>query len=123
MTPLQIRRFDSRDAEAESYFLPPEKLIAGNPRQTVWKHYADASGQFFTGIWHSEVGKWHIRYTEEEYCQLLAGASIITDADGNAVTVTAGDSFVIPSGFTGSWEVVQPTTKVYVIHEPGQAQR
>jgi uncharacterized protein len=112
--------FDSSGAIAEEYFLPGEKLIAGNPRQCVWKHYADASGKFFAGIWHSEIGKWRISYTEEEYCQIVQGTSIIADNAGNAKTVSAGDSVVIPRGFVGTWEVVEPTQKIYVIYEPGE---
>jgi uncharacterized protein len=115
-----ILKFESSGAIAEEYFLPSEKLIAGNPRQCVWKHYSDASGKFFAGIWRSEVGKWRISYTEEEYCQILQGTSIIADSAGNAVTVSAGDSVIVPRGFVGTWEVVEPTQKIYVIYEPGE---
>jgi uncharacterized protein len=115
-----VLRFESSGAIAEEYFLPGEKLIAGNPRQCVWKHYSDASGKFFAGIWHSEIGKWRISYTEEEYCQILRGTSIIADNAGNIMTVSAGDSVVIPRGFVGTWEVVEPTQKIYVIYEPGE---
>ena len=114
------RKFDSSSVAVEEYFLPREKLIAGNPKQCVWKHYSDASGKFFAGVWRSEVGKWHISYTEEEYCQILQGKSIIADAAGNATTVSAGDSVVVPRGFVGTWEVVEPTRKIYVIYEPGE---
>lgn len=41
-----------------------------------------------------------------------------TDAQGQASTVAAGESFVIPRGFTGTWEVVETTTKRFVIYEP-----
>jgi uncharacterized cupin superfamily protein len=34
---------------------------------------------------------------------LLQGVSVITDAQGRAVTVAAGDRFVIPRGFVGTW--------------------
>jgi uncharacterized cupin superfamily protein len=103
---------------AEEYFLPSEKLLAGNPKQTVWMHYTDARRQFFVGLWRSEPGKWRIAYTEEEYCLMLEGRSIVTDATGRSVTVSAGESFVIPRGFVGTWEVVETTTKRFVIHEP-----
>jgi uncharacterized cupin superfamily protein len=115
MPTLRLQKFTDSQPSAEEYYLPPEKLISGNPKQTLWPHYTDPREQFFTGIWHSEPGKWHIRYTEEEYCQILEGSSIITDADGQAVTVTAGENFVIPKGFVGTWEVVQATRKIYVI--------
>lgn len=108
-------------AEPEHYHLSAEKLIAGNPRQTVWMHYSDPSGKFFVGEWHSEVGTWRIAYTEEEHCRMLEGTSAITDAQGHAVTVTAGDAFVVPRGFVGTWQVVVPTRKAFVIYEPGTA--
>jgi uncharacterized cupin superfamily protein len=103
----------------EEYFLPAERLLEGNPKQTVWMHYSDGSGKFTSGIWHSERGRWRILYTEEEYCQLLEGVSVITDQAGVAVTVRAGEEFVIPSGFVGTWDVVEPTRKRFVIYEPG----
>jgi len=103
----------------QEYFLPAEKLISGNPKQRVWNHYRDASEKFFAGFWYSEIGKWKICYTEEEYCQILEGTSIITDSDGIAVTVSAGDNLVVPRGFTGTWEVTAPTRKIYVIYEAG----
>jgi uncharacterized cupin superfamily protein len=116
---VKVRRFEPASAVFEEYLLPGDKLIHGNPRQCVWKHYADSSGKFFAGVWSSEVGKWHISYTEEEYCQILQGKSIIADAAGNATTVSAGDSVVVPRGFVGTWEVVEPTRKIYVIYERG----
>jgi uncharacterized protein len=120
MTDLTFLRTDPDDAEREESLLPADKLIAGNPKQAVWNTYSDSRGKFFAGIWQSEVGKWRIRYTEEEYCHVLQGVSVISDAHGKAVTVSAGDRFVIPRGFTGTWEVVEPTRKIYVIYEAGE---
>ncbi len=107
----------------EEYFLPPEKLIEGNPKQTVWMHFTDPTKQFFVGLWRSEPGKWRIAYTEQEFCLMLEGRSVITDAAGQAITVTAGESFVVPRGFVGTWEVLETATKRFVIHEapPGGA--
>ena len=118
MKPVQVHEFKTSGVTGEEYYLPEEKRIAGNPKQTLWNHYTDASGRFSTGVWQSEVGKWRIAYTEEEYCRILEGTSIIRDAQGGAVTVSAGESFVIPRGFSGTWEVVEPTRKIYVIYEP-----
>jgi uncharacterized protein len=115
MSSLHLQKFTDTTPVAEEYYLPPEKLISGNPKQTLWSHYTDPSSQFFTGIWHSEPGKWHVYYTEEEYCRILEGRSIITDTDGRPVTVEAGEDFVIPKGFVGTWEVVEATRKTYVI--------
>jgi uncharacterized protein len=115
--PLQL--FDIDSGDYEEYFVAPEKQLEGNPKQQVWLRYTDSSGKFFAGTWASEAGKWKIEYTEEEYCELLEGESVITDSSGNAQRVRAGDRFVIPSGFTGTWEVVKPTKKIFVIYEMG----
>lgn len=118
MTEIHVHRIAADGGDVEEYFLPPEKLLRGNPRQTLRTQYADPSGKFFVGLWRSEPGKWKITYTEEEYCEMLEGASVITDARGNSIRVAAGDRFVIPRGFAGTWEVVEPTAKRFVIYEP-----
>ena len=112
-----VTKLDMPSGPGEEYYLEPGKLVIGNPRQTLWLQYTDASKQFFAGAWRSEPGKWKILYTEEEYCQVLEGTSIIESVDGEAFTVTAGDCFVIPKGFAGTWEVVHTTTKRFVIYE------
>ena len=118
---MQIQKIADLSVAAEVYYLAPEKLISGNPQQSVWLHYTDASKQFFAGVWRSEIGKWRIHYTEEEYCAMLEGVSIITDEAGVAVTVRAGESFVIPRGFRGTWEVVETSRKTFVMFEAAQA--
>jgi uncharacterized cupin superfamily protein len=115
---VRVVKFGASQVAEQQYFLAPEKLLSGNPRQRVWNHYTDSSHKFSTGFWHSEIGKWKISYTEEEYCQILEGISVITDAQGHAVTVSAGDNLVVPRGLVGTWEVVEPTRKIYVIYEP-----
>lgn len=103
--------------ERQEYFVAAENLISGNPRQAVWIEYEDPSGQFYVGIWSSEVGEWRIRYTEHEYCRILEGRSVITDSEGRSITVVAGSEFTIPAGFRGTWRVVEPTRKRFTMYE------
>ena len=117
-SPKTLHLFTGKTPTVEEYHLASEKLLVGNPLQQVWLDHTDESGQFFAGTWRSEPGKWHIRYTEEEYCELLEGHSVVTDNTGEATTLQAGDRFVIPRGFVGTWEVVATTTKRFVIFEP-----
>ena len=117
MSDSKISKLVVSSLTAEKYYLPAAKLLTGNPKQSIWPHYTDKTQKFSTGIWQSEVGKWKINYTEEEFCQILEGMSVITDEAGNAVTVSAGENFVIPNGFVGTWEVVETTKKIYVIYE------
>lgn len=91
----------------------PEKVLAGDPVHTTWN--VDTNGDICCGLWHATVGKWKVSYDEWEYVRILEGVSILTDAEGTAVTLRAGDSYVIRPGFAGTWEVIEPTLKDYVI--------
>jgi len=104
-------------SEPIEYLPAPEKIVSGHPRQRVWSQYTDASQKFSVGIWECEPGAWRIRYTEEEYCRVVMGRSLLTSADGVVREVVAGDEFVIPRWFEGVWEVLERTRKVYVIYE------
>jgi uncharacterized cupin superfamily protein len=114
---MNIVGLDPDSGDYEEYFPDAEKRVQGNPKQAVRMHFTDPTGQFMVGTWRSEVGKWTVRYTETEYCELLAGVSVITNEAGQSSTVRPGDRFVVPRGFVGSWEVITPTTKHFVIYE------
>jgi uncharacterized cupin superfamily protein len=90
-----------------------DRLIAGDPVHTTW-NIEDRDG-LYAGIWQSTPGSWRVIYDEWEYCRILSGVSVLTE-DGMAPrTVKAGDSFLLRPGFKGVWEVVETTTKDYVI--------
>lgn len=113
----KLKILNKQNLEPEEYYLDAEKRLEGNPKQTLWMEYTDSTKQYFVGVWRSEVGKWKVRYTEEEYCRITEGVSIVTDEQGVAMRLEQGDEFVIPSGFQGTWEVVEATTKRFVIYE------
>lgn len=96
----------------------PGNIVSGKPTTKLQNYYTDATGQFFSGIWEASPGKWRVSYGEEEFCAILAGKVILTDADGHAETFKTGDAFIIPKGFSGTWETVEAVKKWYVIFEP-----
>jgi len=110
----QIVSFHDQVAAEQS---APEaaRLIAGAPKLTVWNHYADASGQFFAGVWAATRGAWRVRYSEHEFCHLLEGRIAVVSDEGVRCEFGAGDSFVIPAGFSGVWEVLEDCRKLYAI--------
>ena len=110
--------FEKNDAEFSEYETPQEKCVDGQPLQRTWHHFTSSDEKFFAGIWEAEPGCWKINYTENEFCHILAGHSILRDADGNETDLRPGDDIVIPAGFTGEWQVVETTKKTYVIYEP-----
>ena len=96
-----------------------ERLLRGQPTQAVGNAYSSADQAFHCGIWEGDVGAWRVRYTEHELCHMLAGKVRMIDNDGRETVVAAGDSFVIPAGFEGIWEVLEPARKLYAVYEPG----
>ena len=96
---------------------PAERLIAGTPELQVSNYFTDTSQQFFAGRWSATRGKWRVRYTENELCVMTAGKVVIESTSGERMSFAAGDAFVIPSGFTGTWEVTEDCTKIYAIFE------
>src|SRR4051812_8015507 len=94
-----------------------ERLLAGNPEHIARNFYSDPTGQFFAGVWESSPGKWRVRYTETEFCHITRGSVYIEDEHGAASTFHVGDSFLVPAGFCGTWQVLEPTEKLYVIFE------
>jgi len=107
--------------EAQSSVPDASCVQTGKPEFTVWNHYADATGQFFAGIWSATRGRWSVRYTEHEFCHLLAGRVVLTSEAGERLEFARGDSFVVPAGFTGTWEILEECRKLYAIFEPRRA--
>ena len=118
-TTTAIRRVgDAAISDFEEYRIAADRRVTGDPLQRAAIQYSGADGQFVAGIWESEPGCWRVSYTEEEYCRILLGRCVLTSIDGVSVTVKAGDEFVVPRGFEGTWEVLEYTRKRFVIYEP-----
>lgn len=94
-----------------------ERLVSGNPARTTWELYSNSSGEVSCGVWACEVGAWRIVFDEcsDEYFHVLEGRIRITDSDGVACEFGPGQACVIPAGFTGVFEVMEPVKKHYVM--------
>lgn len=114
----RIVDFATAPAETTLAKPPADRLLEGDPEHIARNYFSDSTGGFFAGIWESTPGRWRVRYTENEFCHLTRGRVRIEDAGGQSWTFKAGDSFVVPAGFVGTWEVLELTAKLYVIHEP-----
>lgn len=108
-----IQRVAQSECEPEVERPDPEKVLAGDPVHTTWN--LEEEDGLYCGLWQSTPGKWRVSYSEWEYVHILKGHSILTSSNGTATHLRAGDSFIIRSGFEGTWEVVETTLKDYVI--------
>ena len=106
----------SQDIDPEIGAPAENRRISGNPVFTTWN--LEERDKLYAGIWHSTEGKFRIEYDEWEYCYILEGYSIVQDDEGETHHLRAGSRFVIRPGFKGTWEVIEPTKKDYVILLP-----
>ena len=97
----------------------PDRVVDGDPHHEILSRFESPDGQLTAGTWTSTPGKWHAFTGRDEFCYLISGHVRMIGEDGSVQTFKTGDSFLIPNGFKGYWEVVETTTKHYVIrHYP-----
>lgn len=115
LPPTLLQRVDRTGVTPEVERPDPEKVLAGDPVHTTWS--LEEKDGIYSGMWQTTPGKWKISYAEWEYVYIHEGVSILTDAEGKATTLKAGDSWIIRPGYEGTWECVETTLKDYVIIE------
>jgi uncharacterized cupin superfamily protein len=113
-----VQFFADQPGSFDEWQTDAAKCVRGQPLQRVWQHFTSSDGKFFCGTWEAEPGCWNIAYTENEYCHILSGCSVLRDRSGSERRLQPGDQFVIPAGFEGQWEVLETTRKIYVIYQP-----
>jgi len=60
-------------ATVEETAPPADRIISGEPRQSVWNAFSSPDGCLHLGQWRSTCGAWRVRYSEYELCHLLQG--------------------------------------------------
>lgn len=95
----------------------PDRVVEGNPHHTTELHFESPDKALIAGTWTSTPGKWHAFTERDEYCYIVSGHVRLIDRAGNSQTFKAGDSFLIPNGFEGYWDVIETTTKQFVIRQ------
>ena len=98
--------------------VPTDRRVSGEPLTRYLSALTSADGRLDAGTWEGTAGSWRVSYSETEVCLLLAGRVRLVASDGTAREFTAGEAFVVPSGFEGTWEVLEPARKLYVIYQP-----
>lgn len=111
--------FDLTAVEPEDGGPDPDRIIKGNPRSRTWLVEERDAEKLYSGVWESTPGAWRVVYDEWEFCSILSGISIVHE-DGKETphVLRAGDSFILRPGFSGIWEVVETTRKLFVVRMP-----
>ena len=93
----------------------PDRVVDGDPRHVTELRFESPDGGLIAGTWTSTPGKWRAFADRDEFCTILSGHVRLIDEAGRAQTFKTGDAFLIPDGFRGFWEVLETTTKHFVI--------
>jgi uncharacterized cupin superfamily protein len=89
---------------------------SGDPRVAGRVIYRSEDPLVEVGVWSCTPGGWPIvDRPDTESIRLLEGRARLTDADGRAVELGPGDVLVLPRGWSGRWDVLEPVRKLYVI--------
>lgn len=112
--------FPAVQPPAEPYHWPRSHILSGNPVQTATYIYTSPDNLFAAGIWTCAIGKFRIDFGRAEFIQILEGVVIVTDAEGSSKTYRAGDAFVTPKGFSGTWDVIEPIKKHFTWYGSGE---
>ena len=91
----------------------PDRVVEGDPHHASVTRHADGALQ--AGTWTSTPGRWRAFGDRDEFCTLLSGRVALVAASGERQEFGPGDSFLIPNGFEGFWEVTETATKHFVI--------
>ncbi len=77
------------------------------------KHSGDVLVQI--GVWEAGAGKSILNnFPFTEYVLMISGSVIVTEEDGTSRSFVAGDTFVIPKGWSGVWDVQERMKKQIV---------
>ncbi|VVE05967.1 cupin [Pandoraea nosoerga] len=120
MTTPSLITFAPAQAGEPVFDHPAEaRRVSGNPQRVTRPFYTDALGEFDCGEWACEPGAWRIAFGphRQEYFSVIEGRIRISDLAGNAAEFGPGDACVIPAGFEGVFEVVEPVRKHFVMFE------
>jgi len=93
----------------------PDRVLQGDPHHESTVFYSSAAGDMTAGTWTSTPGKWRAFTHRDEFCYIVSGHVRLIGDNGTIRSFKTGDAFVIPNGFSGCWEVVETTTKHFVV--------
>ena len=112
---IKIVGFSDNPISKTERRLPADRVLTGAPEHSIRSMFETQDGELTAGTWTSTPGKWIAFQDRDEFCYITNGHVRLTDDEGLAREFKTGDAFLIPNGFKGTWEVLETTTKHYVI--------
>lgn len=83
--------------------------------ETEYRHFTSISGPATVGYWTGEPGSVSfVAWPYTEVCSILSGRVGVEDTSGRRVEFGAGDVFMVPKGWSGTWLTLECATKLFV---------
>ncbi|HMB77864.1 MAG TPA: cupin domain-containing protein [Kiloniellaceae bacterium] len=94
----------------------PDAFTGDDRTELNHTFFATPDESMLSGVWPCAPSREEIEsYPVHEMMTVIAGSVTITDAEGNAETFTAGDTFFIPKGTKFIWHITATLRKFYMI--------
>jgi uncharacterized protein len=93
-------------------------ILEGNPVASNVLLSASADGTATSYIWHCTAGRFNWFYDVDETIYVIEGGVVITDMEGTAHRLGAGDTIYFPAGTHAEWKVETYIRKVAFIRTP-----
>ena len=116
---LPLSPADLRDMTLES--IPPwpeEMVLSGTNRH--WQKVLH-EGEFVVALYEAMPAVIDIPepYPYDEYVRVLEGSVILTSSEGERQSYEAGDAFLVPVGWTGTWEMPTRFRELIIVDRKG----
>lgn len=105
------------DVATQEAQYPPEARIGGFDGRYLegLSYRAAGSDTNKVAVWESGPGSLRSHnYPLDEFVLVLEGTLVTTDADGTAREFGPGDTFIIPKGWNGTWDMTTRFRKLFV---------
>jgi uncharacterized cupin superfamily protein len=119
-----MKRFADIEPATREHFPDEDKRLTGVPKRVTNVYYRDDPHGVRAGTWSAEKGSYRISIAEDthEFFHITKGKVQISNPDGSDPKIYGvGDVGIIPPGFAGIFEIIEPASKFWVWAEPGQA--
>ena len=95
-----------------------EPFMVGDKQagEVHWLGQTNSSGEAtYSGLWRCEPMTFEYEFPGDEYIHVLQGKLLIEFADGDSVTLTAGDITQFDKGIKTTWTIQESFKKFFVI--------
>lgn len=111
---VEISNYNSFAPQYMEKFPVRKDAIHGSPVPTCRTLYE--VGPTEMGVWTCTPGSFPVNNRPTTEClHVLEGVFFLTNSDGTARRCVPGDTVILPKGWSGYWDVIEPLKKLWVI--------